>query len=111
MASGMRVRYGWRYKIRRTSTTQAAAVSSPRSRLESIIPLFRGENARTRGLDPANVRAFDDPPVLDLPPVDEQMGLAEPAEFTRLRDELTELGLRLAGLAPRLRPRESAAAA
>lgn len=37
MASGMRVRYGWRYKIRRTSTTQAAAVSSPRSRLESII--------------------------------------------------------------------------
>ena len=79
-------------------------------RLESIIPLFRGENARTRGLDPANVRAFDDPPVLDLPPVDEQMALAEPAEFTRLRDELTELGLRLAGLAPRLRPRESAAA-
>jgi hypothetical protein len=84
---------GWESKVRR---------------LESIIPLFRGENARARGLDPANIRAFDEPPVLDLPPVDEQMGLVEPAEFGRLRDELQERALRLASLAPRLLPRESA---
>jgi hypothetical protein len=87
---------GWESKVRR---------------LESVLPRFRGENARTRGLDPANIRAFDDPPQLDLPPVDEHVGLAEPAEFTRLRDELQELALRLASLAPRPLSRESAATA
>ena len=80
-------------------------------RLESVIARFRGENARARGLDPANIRAFDEPPQLDLPPVDERMGLAEPAEFARLRDELQELALRLAALAPRVMPRASAASA
>lgn len=64
-------------------------------RLGSVIPRFRGENARLRGLDPANIRAFDAPPVLDLPPVNEQLELVEPAEFKKLRDELQELRLSL----------------
>jgi len=80
-------------------------------RLMSVVPRFRGENARLRGLDPANIKAFDTPPELDLPPVNEQLELVEPAEFRRLRDELQELELALAHLAPRPSPRAAGAAA
>lgn len=70
-------------------------------RLESVIPRFRGENARHRGLDPANIRAFDGAPVLDLPPLDHDLPLLEPAEFARLCTERRELLLALERLAPR----------
>lgn len=73
-------------------------------RLESVIPRFRGENARLRGLDPANIRAFDERPQLDLPPLDENAGLQEPAEFARLRGELQALLVTHAQLAPRMAP-------
>ena len=81
------------------------------SRLESIMPRFRGENARMRGLDPANIRAFDDQPRLDLPPVDESSGIVEPASFGRMRSELDNLIVEHAKLAPFLPERTPAAVA
>ncbi len=68
--------HGWESKVKR---------------LESVIPRFRGENARLRGLDPANIRAFDDQTQLDLPPLEAHPALQEPAEFARLRTEFTAL--------------------
>lgn len=67
-------------------------------RLEGVIPLFRGENARERGLDPANVRAFDEPAAIELPPLEEATSFVEPAEFAELRDELEQLIARLGQL-------------
>jgi hypothetical protein len=72
---------GWESKLRR---------------LEGVIPLFRGENARRRGLDPANIRAFDMSPELELPTIDEALAFSEPAEFSRLTAELEALLARLA---------------
>lgn len=69
-------------------------------RLEGVLPLFRGENARRRGLDPANIRAFDDPPAIELPPVEEHTAFVEPTEFARLGSELDTLLVRLARLTP-----------
>lgn len=74
---------------------------SKMKRLEGAIPMFRGENARERGLDPANVRAFDEPATLDLPPLEEAASFAEPAEFGRLKDELEQLSARLGHLSAR----------
>lgn len=71
---------------------------SKMKRLEGVIPLFRGENARERGLDPANVRAFDDPAAIEMPPLEEATSFAEPAEFAGLRDELEQLIARLGQL-------------
>jgi hypothetical protein len=73
-------------------------------RLEGIIPLFRGENARLRGLDPANIRAFDLPASLALPPVDHDETFLEPNEFARLKEEFQLLGAELGRLAPRMTP-------
>jgi len=70
------------------------------SRLETIIPIFRGENARSRGLDPANIRAFDAAPQLQLPPLQEFVKLEEPGEFARLRTEIAELMAKSARLSP-----------
>jgi len=73
-------------------------------RLESVIPRFRGENARLRGLDPANIRAFDERPLLDVPEIDEQATCRTPEEFARLQGELDELRAAFARLAPRVTP-------
>lgn len=70
------------------------------ARLEGVVPLFRGENARRRGLDPANVRAFDERMTLELPPpLVEPSSEPEPAEFARLAQELESLLPHLARLA------------
>lgn len=73
-------------------------------RLESIIPRFRGENARQRGLDPANIRAFDAEPRLELPPVDDSFEFQEPEEFARLKTEFADVSQRFALVAPRATP-------
>ena len=73
-------------------------------RLQGVIPLFRGENARTRGLDPANIRAFDQPAELDMPSVNDLEPSLEPANFARLRKEFAELNGAFAQLAPRMTP-------
>jgi hypothetical protein len=73
-------------------------------RLEGVIPLFRGENARLRGLDPANIRAFDLPAVLDVPPVPDDESFQEPHEFARLKTEFAQLSAEFARVAPRMTP-------
>jgi hypothetical protein len=64
-------------------------------RLDGVIPHFRGENARLRGLDPANIKAFDEPPALQLPAIEAQPGFPEPEEFPRYRAERDELRMKL----------------
>jgi hypothetical protein len=73
-------------------------------RLDGVIPLFRGENARLRGLDPANIRAFDLPANLDVPPVADDESFQEPHEFARLKMEFEQLGIEFARVAPRMTP-------
>jgi hypothetical protein len=56
-------------------------------RLNGVIPLFRGENARLRGLDPANILAFANKSPLSLPTVEAERGFPEPADFARLKEQ------------------------
>jgi len=56
-------------------------------RLEGVIPLFRGENARLRGMDPASILAFAGKPTLALPIVEAERGFPEPTDFARLKEE------------------------
>jgi hypothetical protein len=60
-------------------------------RLQSVILQFRGENARVRGLDPANVIAFASPSRVLFPEVDEQEELRRPTEFDQLLEELNQV--------------------
>jgi hypothetical protein len=73
-------------------------------RLKGVIPLWRGTNARVRGLDPGSIEAFRQPTVLDLPAVDGQIALREPPQFARLQQEFSELTGAFARLAPRATP-------
>jgi hypothetical protein len=56
-------------------------------RLDVVIPLFRGENARMRNLDPASILAFTGKPPLMLPTLEAERGFPEPADFARLKEE------------------------
>jgi len=76
-------------------------LESKMNRLEGVIPIFRGENARERGLDPANIRAFDQPQSLDLAPLEESVSFAEPVEFALLKEELAQLTVRLGQISDR----------
>ncbi|MDP9279458.1 MAG: hypothetical protein M3P00_08555, partial [Gemmatimonadota bacterium] len=58
-------------------------------RLQSVILQFRGENARLRGLDPANVIAFAQPSRIVFPELDEDADLRRPTEFNQLLQELS----------------------
>jgi hypothetical protein len=60
-------------------------------RLQSVIPLFRGENARLRRLDPASILAFRAPSPIPLPELDEAMELRTPVELDRMVEELAAL--------------------
>lgn len=60
-------------------------------RLQSVILQFRGENARLRGLDPANVLAFAQPSRVVFPEVDETEELRRPTEFDRLLQDLNQV--------------------
>src|SRR4051812_14923940 len=60
-------------------------------RLQSVILQFRGENARLRGLDPANVIAFAQPSRVVFPVLDENEELRRPVELDRLLDRLVEV--------------------
>jgi hypothetical protein len=76
-------------------------LESKMNRLEGVIPMFRGENARERGLDPANIRAFDQPQTLDLAPLEESVSFVEPVEFALLKEELEQLTVRLGQISDR----------
>jgi hypothetical protein len=60
-------------------------------RLQGIIPLFRGENARVRGLDPMNVVAFNQPGMIAFPQVNENEELRRPTELDQLLRQLDEV--------------------
>jgi preprotein translocase subunit SecG len=60
-------------------------------RLQSVIPLFRGENARQRRIDPASILAFREPYLIPLPELDETVELRTPVEFDQQVDELEKL--------------------
>jgi len=60
-------------------------------RLNGVIPLFRGENARLRGIDPANILAFANKSPLTLPTVEAERGYPELADFARLKEQF-EIG-------------------
>lgn len=60
-------------------------------RLQSVIPLFRGENARLRRIDPASILAFREPSPIPLPELDEAVELRTPREFDQLVQELGSL--------------------
>jgi hypothetical protein len=60
-------------------------------RLQSVIPLFRGENARLRGLDPVNVIGFAQPGRVAFPDIDENEDLRRPTELDQLLRELSEV--------------------
>ncbi|MDQ6633486.1 MAG: hypothetical protein M3Z10_01880, partial [Gemmatimonadota bacterium] len=73
-------------------------------RLEGVIPLFRGENARLRGLDPANIRAFEHGTDLGLTVIEEDETFREPAEFARLGEELSSLRAEFVRVVPTMTP-------
>jgi hypothetical protein len=60
-------------------------------RLQSVIVQFRGENARVRGLDPANVVAFAQPSRVVFPEVNENEELRRPTELDRLLADLNDV--------------------
>jgi hypothetical protein len=60
-------------------------------RLQSIIPLFRGENARVRGLDTVSVIAFNTPSRVVFPEVNEHEELRRPTELDQLLDALDDV--------------------
>lgn len=72
-------------------------------RLAAVIPLWRGENARERGLDPASILAFQEPPVIEFPSLDDTEP-AVPEDFPHIVKELGDLEAALARVAPRATP-------
>jgi hypothetical protein len=73
-------------------------------RLEGVIPLFRGENARLRGLDPANILAFEHATDLGLTAIEHDETFREPAEFARLGEELSRLRAEFVRVVPTMTP-------
>jgi hypothetical protein len=68
-------------------------------RLQSVIALFRAENARERGIDPATIQAFQQRVELDLPQHDAAADALEaPAELLRYHDDFRRLRARYVGL-------------
>jgi hypothetical protein len=72
-------------------------------RLNGVIPLFRGENARLRGLDPANIRAFEQVAALGIS-IDQDETFREPAEFARLGEEFSTLRAEFVRVVPTMTP-------
>src|SRR2546423_4110554 len=68
-------------------------------RLQSVIVQFRGENARVRGLDPANVIAFAQPSRIVFPEVDGNEELRRPTAVDRLLQDLSQVEAEFARVA------------
>lgn len=69
----------------------SASEEGKRARLESIIPRWRAENARLRGLDPVSIAAFRRQSPLDLPALRKLGALERPDSFEVLTKELRSL--------------------
>jgi hypothetical protein len=59
-------------------------------RLGGIIPMFRADNARLRGMDSASILSFRQPPPLELPTFEAEQAFSEPADFAALKDAFYE---------------------
>ena len=55
-------------------------------RLSGIIPMFRADNARLRGLDSASILSFRQPSPLELPTFEAEQAFPEPADFAALKE-------------------------
>ena len=55
-------------------------------RLSGVIPMFRADNARLRGMDSASILSFRQPPPLDLPTFEAEKAFPEPADFAALKE-------------------------
>lgn len=71
-------------------------------RLRTIVPRFRSENARVRGVDAANIAAFRKPPQLELVLPDDRGQLGTPPELDAYREQHEALRTRAAGVVARM---------
>jgi hypothetical protein len=71
-------------------------------RLRAIIPRFRADNARVRGIDTANIAAFARPPQLDLPVIDAEQPMSPPPELGAHREMHDALRVRAAAVLQRM---------
>ncbi|MBB4638955.1 hypothetical protein [Longimicrobium terrae] len=60
-------------------------------RLRRVIPLFRAENARRRGLDPASIVSFQGPFTLELPEIERSHFFTVPPDLKDVLKEFHEL--------------------
>ncbi|HEX6939174.1 MAG TPA: hypothetical protein VF158_07150 [Longimicrobiales bacterium] len=67
-------------------------------RLRGVVPLFRAENARVRGIDPSNIAAFRREPVLDIAPEHLESPPPPPRDLARYEAELERLHAELAAI-------------
>jgi hypothetical protein len=68
-------------------------------RLGGIIPMFRADNARLRGLDSASILAFRQPVPLELPTFEAEKTFDEPADFAAIKDRFQSARLQFTRLA------------
>jgi hypothetical protein len=68
-----------------------ATLEAKRARLFGMIPKFRSENARQRGIDPSHILAFQQPVVINLVDVSEFVTLTTPETFEGAQQELNRL--------------------
>lgn len=65
-----------------------ATLEAKRERLASIIPRWRTENARLRGLDPSSIATFRKPVVLSLPEISRKIVMEQPDSVSAHKKEL-----------------------
>ncbi len=68
-----------------------AGADEKAQRLAAVIALFRSENAKERGIDPATIRAFQNPIALHVPALDAEEPFEAPAELIEYADEFRRL--------------------
>jgi hypothetical protein len=73
-------------------------------RLKGVIPMFRGENARSRGLDTVSILAFAHPVDLGLAAIDHDETFQEPTEFARLGEEFSVSRAEFVRVVPTMTP-------
>jgi hypothetical protein len=83
-----------------------ATLGAKRERLESVIPRWRTENSRLRGIHPNSVASFRRPPQLDLPPVPDAVRGVRPEGVDSLEAELLALTNEVFGVESQPNPGE-----
>ncbi|MEX1183684.1 MAG: hypothetical protein WEF86_10660 [Gemmatimonadota bacterium] len=81
---------------------------SKAERLRAVVPRFRSENARLRGIDAGNIAAFRKPPILELTLPDDSGHLAPPPELSTYHELRASLRTRAAAVLARMNDGEKA---